>query len=506
VNITENPIFLTQKRLTHRTGVLAAILIAALIGLSLLSGLIAYLAAPSDFNFRSPQEAGKMFYGWVIGLEIAVLVIGGFSKISKVLADDRKAGLWDSNRLTPLKPAEIVAGYWLGSALREVYMGAVLAGIGFIIVVLARLPVTFWLGTQILILSTALFFGLLASLVGMAFQRPQSGIILLLPFFFLQTFTFALPRFTIINFLLPIHAIVNLFQDPQKAGNDEFFRDWSRWPDIFALPVPPIVLSLGLQLVLGLFLWRATVRKTANPFQPLLLRWEALAIFALLAVVQHGLVWGIWHGQFPTAVESGHKFYERDSILTIVHVGTILVGVLLLALASPLPERVRVEALRTGLGNLRMVFSRSAVSSAFALTAIAATMSLTHFVFSFKDHGLVWVLAASNLLMFFFMFALLLEFCRLRFKRRALGFVAFWLFVLCILPFILAGVFSNGALAKLSFLAPGTVALAEPNSDDLKYLVGWTSIHFCVVVLLFIAWLRQWKLLITTPSPLPPAH
>jgi hypothetical protein len=167
---------------------------------------------------------------------------------------------------------------------------------------------------------------------------------------------------------------------------------------------------------------------------------------------------------------------------------------------------VRVEALRTGLGNLRMVFSRSAVSSAFALTAIAATMSLTHFVFSFKDHGLVWVLAASNLLMFFFMFALLLEFCRLRFKRRALGFVAFWLFVLCILPFILAGVFSNGALAKLSFLAPGTVALAEPNSDDLKYLVGWTSIHFCVVVLLFIAWLRQWKLLITTPSPLPPAH
>jgi hypothetical protein len=46
VSLADNPIFLTQKRLTHRAGVLAAVLIAALIGLSLLSGLIAYLAAP----------------------------------------------------------------------------------------------------------------------------------------------------------------------------------------------------------------------------------------------------------------------------------------------------------------------------------------------------------------------------------------------------------------------------------------------------------------------------
>jgi hypothetical protein len=38
VKLTDNPIFLTQKRLVHRGGVLAAILIAALIGLSLLSG------------------------------------------------------------------------------------------------------------------------------------------------------------------------------------------------------------------------------------------------------------------------------------------------------------------------------------------------------------------------------------------------------------------------------------------------------------------------------------
>jgi len=49
-------------------------------------------------------------------------------------------------------------------------------------------------------------------------------------------------------------------------------------------------LSLALQFVLGIFLWRAAVRKTANPFQPLLLRWEAIAIFALLIFTQHALI------------------------------------------------------------------------------------------------------------------------------------------------------------------------------------------------------------------------
>src|SRR5471030_557214 len=115
VKLFDNPIFTTQKRLAHRTGVLAPISISALIGLSLLSGLIAYLADSGDFNFQSPQEAGKMFYGWTIGVEILMLVIGGFSKISRTLAEERKAGLWDSNCLTPLKPAQIVSGYWLGS-------------------------------------------------------------------------------------------------------------------------------------------------------------------------------------------------------------------------------------------------------------------------------------------------------------------------------------------------------------------------------------------------------
>jgi hypothetical protein len=60
-----------------------------------------------------------------------------------------------------------------------------------------------------------------------------------------------------------------------------------------------------------------------------------------------------------------------------------------------------------------------------------------------------------------------------------------WLFVLCLLPFVLAGVFSNEGFAKLSFLAPGVIALTGREIDDLNYLTASTVAQFAVVVLLF---------------------
>jgi hypothetical protein len=496
VNLNDNPIFLTQKRLVHRGGVLAAILIAALVGLSLLSGLVAYLVDPANFpSFHSSQETGKMFYGWTIGVEILVLVIGGFNRISNTLANERKAGLWDSNRLTPLKPCQLVTGYWLGSPLREFYMGAILAGIGLLIVLLARLPVMLWLGTQILIFSTALFFGLLAIVVGMVVQRPQGAVILLVLFFFFQSFSFAMPKFVLTNFLLPVYGIANLFMEGGNPGNDFIIRAWGGLPQMFGLPIYPVLLSLGLQLLVGIFLWRAAIRKTANPFQPLMLRWEAVTIFAILLAAQHGLIWGIWRGQFPT--EAMHaKLEDYGVLLPIVHCGTILLAIIILAAASPQPETVRLKALRLGIKNLGAIFPGSAVSLALALAAVAAVILFSQCAFSSGGSREIYFIMVGNLLSSFLIFSLLLEFCRLRYKRRALGFVALWLFVMCLMPFILAGVFTNAAFGKLSLLSPGVVALANPNDENLNHLFGIVAGHFGIVVLLFIGWQRQWKLLL----------
>ena len=200
------------------------------------------------------------------------------------------------------------------------------------------------------------------------------------------------------------------------------------------------------------------MRKTANPFQPLLLRWEAVAIFALLVVVQQGLIWGIWHGHFPEIQPwAGRpKFYESEPLLSIVHGGTMLVGDADSGRRPVrLPERVRVEAFGLGseicdcdffpqCGLARCCPERPLPPSCWPRNSFCRSKPMA------RPGTGRWQPAS-----FFLMFSLLLEFCRLRFRRRALGFVALWLFVLCILPFILAGVFSNEALAKLSLLAPG---------------------------------------------------
>ncbi|HZF00300.1 MAG TPA: hypothetical protein VE344_00205 [Methylomirabilota bacterium] len=500
MKLSENPIFITQKRLVRRGGVLAAILIAALVGASLLSGLIAYLADPTNFpSFKSSQEAGKMFYGWIIGVEILVLVVGGFSRISNTLVNERKAGLWDSNRLTPLKASQLVTGYWLGSPLREFYMAAILAGIGLVIVLLAKLSITLWLGTQILIFSTALFFGLLAILVGLVLQKPQAGIAFIAVFFLLQMPSFAMPKYLLTNFLLPTYGIANLFRDSVNSENDYSMHEWSGLPEIFGLPIYPLVLSLALQTIIGIFLWRAAIRKTANPFQPPLLRWEAVAIFGILLFAQHGLIWDLWRGQFPTAVLY-NKYFRADSnapILSIVHCGTILLGIIILGAAGLQPEVVRIKILRLGIKNLRAIFSESSAALALVLAAVSGVILLAQFTASGNsDSWEIYFIALLNLLSFFLIFSLLLEFCRLRFRRRALGFVALWLFILCVLPFILAGVFTNGAIAKLSILSPGIVALADSNNENLNNLLGIVAGHFGIVVLLFIGWQRQWKQLL----------
>ncbi|HVU26382.1 MAG TPA: hypothetical protein VHG71_01435 [Verrucomicrobiae bacterium] len=495
MKLFENPIFLTQKRLVHRGGVLAAILIAALVGLSLLAGLIADLADPLNFpNIRSPQEAGKIFYGWTIGVEILVLVIGGFSRISSVLVNERKAGLWDSNRLTPLKPSQLVVGYWFGSPLREFYMAAILAGTGFFIVLLGKLPMTLWLGTQILIFSTALFFGLLAVIVGLVLQKPQAGIAFIALLFFLQMPSFTLPKFLLTNFLLPVYGIANLFHVSDDSGNSYSVNSWSGLPEIFNLPVYPILLSLILQTLIGIFLWRAAIRKTANPFRPSLFRWEAVAIFGILLFTQHGLIWNLWHGQIPTG---NHRYDNYEPLMAIVHCGTIFLAIIILAAAGLQLEIVRLKILRLKIKNLGAIFPESSVALAFVLAAVAGAILLTQFIHSTdSDSWKIYFIALGNLLTFFLIFSLLLEFCRLRHKRRALGFVALWLFILCILPFILAAVFTNATFARLSLLAPGVVALANPADENLNNLLGIVAAHFGIVILLFLGWRRQWKQLL----------
>ena len=305
-----------------------------------------------------------------------------------------------------------------------------------------------------------------------------------------------MPKFLVTNFLLPNYGMANFFLDAGYSVGGDFTGNWGGLPEIFGLPVYPILLTLFLQTAISVFLWRAATRKAANPFQAPFLRWEAVAVFAILVAAQHGLMWGLWNGHFPAPASGSGRFFEADSLLSIVHGSTLLLGLVVLAFNSPQPEQVRMEALRLGFKDLGAIFPRSAVSLALALTGVAAAALLTQCAFSITGSWKIYAGAVGNLLDFFLIFVFLLEFCRLRFKRRALGFVALWLVALCVLPFILAGVFTTTALGRLSLLSPGVLALTGPDGDELNNLLGMVAAHFGIVIICYLAWQREWKRLL----------
>jgi hypothetical protein len=330
----------------------------------------------------------------------------------------------------------------------------------------------------------------------MAFQRPQSGIIFIVLLFFFQMPSFAMPKFFLTDFLLPVYAVANLFtgDETDRILNSYQPNEWAGLPEIFGLHVYPVLLSLGLQLLIGIFLWRAAVRKTANPFQPALFRWEAVALFAVFIVFQHGLIWGEWAGHFPDSINKRGAWEDPMPLLPIVQGGTILLMIIILAFTSPLPESIRIKAMRLGIKSPGAVFPASSASLALILTAVAAFVLFLQFTGSVTRHdsGEIYLIAVLNLLAVSLIFSLLLEFCRLRFKKRALGFVALWLFVLCVLPFILALVFGNGGIARFSILAPGCIALANSTDENLNCLLGNDVAHLFIAVLLYIGWRREW--------------
>jgi len=471
--------------------VLAAILITSLVGLSLLAGLIAYLANPEGIHFDSPQEAGKVFYGWTVGIEALAMIVGIAFRVSRSLADDRKAGLWDSNRLTPLRAEQIVAGYWFGAGLRELYASIPLAACGLLIVLLSKLPIMVWVGSQILILSSAYFFALICLVASLVFERQQ-GALLVVALFILYPFSIIVPSRMLTNFLLPTYSIAYLFHIDD--------RDWNLFPHIFNVPIHPVLLSIGIQFLVGIFFWRAALRKTARPTQPLMSRWEAFALFAILVVIQQGLIWNIWMGQYPNKIGAQRVGFGEIPLLQLVYAATMFVGVIILGTTSPLPEVVRIESLRQKFGNSRSIFSRSVVGLAVALALVGGAGVFAQCIFSIQDMWRVVLAVAINLAELLVIFTLLLEFCRLRHKRLAVGFITLWLFILWVLPFILGLVFLNWGFVRASLLTPGFFALAKNFDQDWNLLFLTELAHFGIVVVLFLAWRRQWNRLLAKAS------
>jgi hypothetical protein len=485
VTLFENPIFITQRRLVHRAGVLALTLGVVLVGLSMVAALYYHLAwekwdeQQAGYHpwHPSASELGHDYYAWVLVIQGLVFIVGSFSRISRTLVEERKAGLLDSNRLTPLTSRQLIMGYWFGSPLREFYLAVALTPIGLAIVLMAGLPLQFWLSTQVLLYSSGLFLGLLAVLAGMALPRAQGGIGLVVVLLMMFPISMAASRFSLTNFLLPVYAVVNMFPHPEAA-------QWNSWVGFYGISVPPLVYTLVLQVIFGYLMWRGAMRKFGNPNRPAFLRSEMLILYGLLVFFQYGLVW-----------EKRYSASDYDWLpaLCALHGCILFLGVVVLTPQLLDPEKARIAAVRYGVGAYRRILWESGPCAAIALAVIACSGLLTQYVILRSPPGLRYLIAAANTLVVFLTFSILLEICRLLFRKKAIGFFALALFVFYGLPFLLSLCFQSPKPMEFSILAPGVAALAAEDFTDssLYYIV--TIVHLAVVVALAWAWGFYWK-------------
>ena len=463
MNLFANPIFITQKRLVHRAGVLAPVLIALLIGLSMLAAFINQCSLHPDKR----AEWGHDYYAWVLGIQAAVLVVGGFSRVSRTLVDERRAGLLDSNHLTPLSPAELVRGYWLGGMLRESYIAAVLMPIGLLMVLGAGLPVTLWLTTQALLITTALFFGLLAVLTGMVLKRAFGGGIGLLVFLLLggPLIAFAIRSTSLLSFLLPMYATLHLFGA----------HDAKELPHLFGIAVPALVLTWALQLFMGVLCWRAAVRKMSDPTRPAFTRPVAVLVFSVLSLLQHGLIWSNrWHSEIGA-----------------VHGAMLILGLAFVGALALKPDQARIMTLRLGQRGQEWTLWHSGPAVALMLAGVGSVTLATHFLSAGTADWLRWLLAVVNLLLGLLSFAALLELCRLQFRRKTTGVIALGVFVLYLLPFLLAIVFQCETIANFAIFATGVTALSADKLPPVA--ISATVTEVAVVAVLMAGWWNAWR-------------
>ncbi len=495
MKLLENPLLVTHRRLTLRAGMLPPALIAGLIGASLLAGLIAALADLKTFHFATKQAAGYAFYAWVVGIELLLTALGGFAHIWQRLTEDRKAGLWESNRLTPLRPSELVLGYLLGAPLREAIMGGILAVFGLIIVLASGAPLLVWVLSQMLIVTTVCLLWLFALVIGLVIDRAMIPIMIVGTLLLIQGASYAGPSLSVTSYLVPVSTLARLFSDAGPTSH------WQVEASLFGLVVHPLILTLLVQASLGFLLWRGAVRHTSNPFSGFLSRAESLALFTLLVLLQHGL---LWDGAPDTADYSRlglpaaarcllTSHGNRSVMLLATQVGTVILGVVMLGLLSPPPERVRVAALRARGQYTRIVQGHSAVLLGVAFACVVGLAYATHLPHcSAERYGKILAILITNLAALFVIVPALLDLCRLTFRRRAEGFFALALFAVCFLPFILAGVFWRGSLVQWSFLAPGIIVLAQSSGPDVDRLFLIVAGQLALTAVVAIVWHTVW--------------
>lgn len=474
----DNPILVAQLRLAWRTGhVLPGLIIFGLVyGTILLSGIGAETEAEEGTLVKTLRKWDVL---WVVLVQGMSLVLGGFSKVSREIQEDRASGVLDFHRISPVSPGRILAGYLVGAPAREWLLGVMGATASLVFVWRGQLEFRSWLLVQTLMISTALFAHVFGAFVGQTLKRRGPVVLGAVGFVFLMMPNSFASGTSLLNFIVPSTALTQVFERELPPNIGRFFLMVAK-PRLFGMPCDPLLLTWLVQAVLTVLIGRAAWRRIRDPESAVLSRPEAVALFLFLTVLQFGLITGArWLAGVSTS-------------LAAVGMALGAGGVILFGQAAH-PWRLRRQFRRQRKeGRARPQLETAAGWSVFFAVVTTALLMVALLKLSPKLRPTsiqfapaMWLMAASFGAIFL-QLALVIESLRLWLGRRSPGFQGTALFVLWVLPFIVGAFFAE----RITWMALSPLASAPMLLHGL--MISWwlepEEIH-AIIVGLVLHWL-----------------
>lgn len=230
-------------------------------------------------RYADPNNVVRTLYFWLLCIQAAVLPLWCLSATLQAIASERQMKTYDFVRTTRLTSSELLLGYLFGAPLMAYFTVGVSVVVAFLSGLGEHVPVRAMVATYVLLFVFSVFVSLCGLLMSMIIEKPRAaGLLVVLVFFLwpLGLIGFAggnnspfpgIAALGLIPGLIPLYT--SQITTPMSAP-------------FFGMPVPFLILSIGLYASFGAWIVMALVRNLKREREEiqLLTRFQALG-FAL---------------------------------------------------------------------------------------------------------------------------------------------------------------------------------------------------------------------------------
>jgi hypothetical protein len=354
MRLDENPILNTHSTLARRYG-----LRPAMWAIALLTGITCWAYVEDMQQTRNwTTNLTRLAGEYVLSITIMQFIVGllGAVGVARALSVRRKDGALDADRLTPMTPSDLAAGYWLGPLLAPaIVMAFGTITIFFIALVTPQVPMQQIIASQSIVYSTLVTIGIVGLWVGLEVRNPSLAPGLMLGALLLSPFTLAFGEVFVGHAFFGFYGFFGL----SFGGN--LYRE------SVDLLIDPRLLTAVVQGAAVWLAWRGVTRKLANPQVRGVNFFEAVGFAAALVCVQTAIL-------FPELVsrwtaETYH--YDTNDMLTN---GYVFAGAAVFAAAFATvqsPDTVRRLLLREGRSDAAVLL-KSGLSASVIVALVSA--------------------------------------------------------------------------------------------------------------------------------------